>query len=352
MNEDKNQKRTTIKEVAKKAGVSVATVSRVMNNQDIVKDEKKQKVLQAIADLNFVPNPAARTLGKKQVFKVAVIVPNIMNYALADTIKGISQTLHAHSVDMMLFNSDENPESEKKAFLSLADKLVEGVIFIAQCGPQIDFSQMAKRIPIVLIERAEKTNMVDRLEIDNEDAMKKIIGHLYELGHRKIAYISGEATSYNTQNITKAFLKAINEHNLPVMNNCYLNTSYTLRGGKSGLEKLLKQKEDFTAIVCSSNLIAIGVVNTAIKLGYKIPKDFSVSGYDNFPDIDVLTPTITTIDYPAYNLGVQAAEAILEKFDTEGTVPPKQKIIRVDLLKGDSTGPIGKNKFKRNQENQ
>ena len=350
MNEDKNQKRTTIKEVAKKAGVSVATVSRVMNNQDIVKDEKKQKVLQAIADLNFVPNPAARTLGKKQVFKVAVIVPNIMNYSLADTIKGISQTLHDNKVDMMLFNSDENPETEKKSFLSLSDKLVEGVIFIAQCGPQIDFSQMAKRMPIVLIERAEKTNLVDRLEIDNDDAMSKIIGHLHELGHRKIAYISGEATSYNTQNITKSFLKALNEYNLPVSKDCYINTSYTFRGGKKGLEELLGKKGDFTAIVCSSNVIAIGAVNTAIKLGYKIPEDFSISGYDSFPEIDVLTPTITTIDYPAYSMGVQAAKSILEKFDTDKSIPPEQTVIKVDLIKGDSTGPVGKIKNKRDKK--
>ena len=347
MNDNKNQKRTTIKEVAKKAGVSVATVSRVMNNQDIVKEEKKQKVLQAISDLNFVPNPAARTLGKKQVFKVAVIVPNIMNYALADTVKGISQTLHNRQVDMMLFNSDEDPEKEKKAFLSLSDKLVEGVIFIAQCGPQIDFSQMAKRMPIVLIERAEKTNLVDRLEIDNDDAMRKIVGHLYELGHRKIAYISGEATSYNTQNITKSFLKALKKYDLPEMKNCYINTSYTFSGGKKGLEKLLDRKEEFTAIVCSSNVIAIGVVNTAIKLGYKIPEDFSISGYDSFPEIEVLTPAITTIDYPAYGLGVMAAEAILEKFDSEGTIAPKQKVIKVELVKGESTGPIGKKKTKK-----
>lgn len=344
MLEDKHQKRTTIKEVAKKAGVSVATVSRVMNHQEIVKDDKKEKVLQAIADLNFVPNPAARTLGKKQVFKVAVIVPNIMNYALADTIKGISQTLHNNDVDMMLFNSDENPETEKKSFLSLSDKLVEGVIFIAQCGPQIDFSQMAKRMPIVLIERAEKTNLVDRLEIDNDHAMEKIVGHLSELGHRNIAYISGEASSYNTQNITKSFLKAINKFKLPHLSECYVNTTYTFKGGKVALEKLLKRKNEFSAIVCSSNVIAIGAVNTAIKLGYKIPEDFSIAGYDSFPDIEVLTPSITTIDYPAYDLGVQAASAILEKLDTENNILPKQKVIEVELIKGESTGPVSKRK--------
>lgn len=347
MIEDKNQKRTTIKEVAKKAGVSVATVSRVMNNQDVVKDEKKQKVLQAIADLNFVPNPAARTLGKKQVFKVAVIVPNIMNYALTYIIKGISQTLHNNKVDMMLFNSDENSETEKKTFLSLSEKLVEGVIFIAQCGPKIDFSQMAKRMPIVLIERAEKTNLVDRLEIDNDDAMRKIIGHLYELGHRKIAYISGETTSYNTQNITKSFLKAIKEFSIPISEDFYINTSYTFRGGEKGLKELLSKKKDFTAIVCSSNVIAIGVVNTAIKLGYKIPEDFSISGYDSFPEIDVLTPTITTIDYPAYSMGVQAAKLILEKFDTDKSIPLKQEVIKVDLIKGNSTGPVVRMKNKK-----
>lgn len=94
-------------------------------------------------------------------------------------------------------------------------------------------------MPIVLIEKAEKTNLVDRLEIDNDDAMRKIVGHLYELGHRKIAYISGEATSYNTQNITKSFLKALKKYDLQEMKNCYINTSYTFSGGKKAWKSFL-----------------------------------------------------------------------------------------------------------------
>ena len=339
---NKNQKRTTIKEVAKKAGVSVATVSRVMNNQDIVKDEKKTKVLQAIADLNYVPNPAARTLGKKQVFKVAVIVPNLMNYALADIIKGISETLYENGIDMMLFNSNENPEAEKRSFLSLSDKLVEGVIFIAQCGPLLDFSELSRRMPIVLIERAEKTNRVDRFEIDNDDAMMQIVGHLYDLGHRRIAHITGSASSYNAQVITTAFKKALVRYDLPVLEEYFINTTYSFTGGKDALEKLLERGGDFTAIVCSSNVIAIGAVNTAIKMGYKIPEDFSISGYESFPEIEVLNPSITTIGYPAYDMGRQAAQIILEKFDTEGQTDSIQKIIKVSLIKRDSTGPVAK----------
>lgn len=339
---NKNQKRTTIKEVAKKAGVSVATVSRVMNNQDIVKEEKKNKVLQAIADLNYVPNPAARTLGKKQVFKVAVIVPNIMNYALADIIKGISETLYDHNVDVLLFNSNENPEAEKKSFLGLSDKLVEGVIFIAQCGSQLDFSGLAKRMPIVLLERAEKTNLVDRFEIDNEDAMEQLVAHLGALGHQRIAYITGDASSYNSQVITAAFKKALAAHRLPFLEEYIVHTTFDILGGKNGFENLLSKGKDFSAVVCSSNLIALGAVNTAIKMGYKVPEDFSFCGYDSFPGIEWLNPSLTNVEYPAYDMGRQAAEAILEKFESEGTVPPIQKMIKVKLRLGDSTGPVAK----------
>lgn len=333
-----DKKRSTIKEVAKKAGVSVATVSRVMNNQNIVKDEKRKKVLKAIAELNYVPNPAARTLGKKQVYKVAVVVPNIMNYALADIIKGIQITLDDNKVDMLLFNSNENPEVEKRVFLSLSDKLVEGAIFIAQCGSLHDFSLLARRIPVVLIERAEKNNYVDRYEIDNDDAMLKIVGHLYELGHRKIAHMTGHSSSYNSKTLTKSFLKALRRYDLPFMDEYFINTSYSFRGGKEGLEKLLETGRDFTAIVCASNVIAIGAVNTAIKMGFKIPEDFSISGYDSFPDIDVLHPSITTIDYPAFDMGVQAAAAILRKFDSETYIKGSDNIIQVNLSKGESTG--------------
>ena len=111
---DSQRRKATIKEVAKRAGVSVATVSRVLNNQEVVKEDKKQRILEVIADLNYVPNSAARSLGKKQLYKVAVVVPNIVNSALAEVIRGIFETLYANKIDMILFNSNENPEVEKE----------------------------------------------------------------------------------------------------------------------------------------------------------------------------------------------------------------------------------------------
>ena len=335
---DSQRRKATIKEVAKRAGVSVATVSRVLNNQEVVKEDKKQRILEVIADLNYVPNPAARSLGKKQLYKVAVVVPNIVNSALAEVIRGVFETLYANKIDMILFNSNENPEVEKKTFLSLSDKLVEGAIFVAQCGSLLDFSQLARRMPVALVERAEKTNTVDKFEIDDYDAMEQIADHLYALGHRKIAHLSGLSYSYNSQLRTDAFRFALEKKKLPVMDNYFINTSFTITGGAEGFNQLLERGDDFTAVVCSSDLIALGAVSSAIRAGYTIGENMSIVGYDGFPETEHIYPAVTSINYPGYQMGALAAEAIMDKFERGSKIPPKRITLKSELVVRETTG--------------
>lgn len=346
MNIKDNQKRkATIKEVAKRARVSVATVSRVLNNQEVVKEDKKQEILKVISELNYVPNPAARSLGKKQLYKVAVVVPNIVNPALAKIIKGIFETLYKNKIDMILLNSNENSEIEKKLFLGLSDKLIEGAIFVAQCGSLLDFSQLTRLMPVAVIERAEKTNTIDRFEIDNYDAMSQIVDHLYALGHRKIAHISGLPYSYNSQSRTNAFRLALKKKKLLVMDNYFINTNFTIVGGTKGFNQLLKKGDDFTAIVCSSSLIALGVVSSAIRAGYIIGKNMSIVGYDGFPETEHIYPAITSINYPGYQMGALAAKAIMDKFEKGNKIPHKKITLKVKLIKRETTGINKKIKF-------
>lgn len=336
---DSQRRKATIKEVAKRAGVSVATVSRVLNNQEVVKEDKKQRILEVIADLNYVPNPAARSLGKKQLYKVAVVVPNIVNSALAEVIRGIFETLYDNKIDMILFNSNENPEVEKKTFLSLSDKLVEGAIFVAQCGSLLDFSQLARRMPVALVERAEKTNTVDKFEIDDYDAMEQIVDHLHDLGHRKIAHISGLAYSYNSQLRTDAFRFALEKKKLEVREAYFINTSFTITGGYEGFKQLLEIGDDFTAVVCSSDLIALGAVSSAIRTGYTIGENMSIVGYDGFPETEHIYPAVTSVNYPGYQMGALAAEAIMDKFERGSKIPPKRMTLKAELMTRETTGP-------------
>ena len=342
---DNQRRKTTIKEVAKRARVSIATVSRVINNQKIVKKDKRQKILEVIAELNYVPNPAARSLGKKQPYKVAVVVPNISNPALTEAIKGIFEILYANKIDMVLFNSNENPEMEKKIFLSLSDKLIEGAIFIAQCGSLLDFSQLTKRIPVAVIERAEKTNTIDKFEIDNYNAMDQIVDHLYNLGHRKIVHISGLHYSYNSQSRKAAFRFALEKKKLQITDNRFISTNFTIAGGVKGFNQLLKKSDDFTAVTCSSDLIALGAISSAIKSGYTIGENMSIVGYDGFSKTDYTYPAVTSINYPGYKMGMLAAKAIIDKLDRGSKVPSKKITLKVELVDRETTG-INKRKQK------
>ena len=233
---------------------------------------------------------------------------------------------------------------KKKTFLSLSDKLVEGAIFVAQCGSLLDFSQLARRMPVALVERAEKTNTVDKFEIDDYDAMEQIVDHLYALGHRKIAHLSGLSYSYNSQLRTDAFRFALEKKKLPVMENYFINTSFTITGGAEGFNQLLERGDDFTAVVCSSDLIALGAVSSAIRAGYIIGENMSIVGYDGFPETEHIYPAVTSINYPGYQMGALAAEAIMDKFERDSKILPKRMTLKAELVVRETTGS---NKGKR-----
>lgn len=341
-----SKKRTTIKHVAKKAGVSVATVSRVFNDQAVVKEEKRQRVLDAIKELNYVPNPAARSLGKDQVYKVAVILPNIINSSLADIVRGVFETCYPMGVDILLFNSNENPEIEKKSFLTLSDKLVEGVIFIAQCGENLDLGKLNERMPIVIVERGEEFAGVDKFILDDYDAMDKIIEHLYKLGHRRIAHLSGLSYSYNSKIRMLAFKKALEKYGLPYLEDYMVHCKFSFTGGKEGFTKLTEGDMDFTAIVCSSDMIGVGAVGAAINKGIKVPEEMSICGYDGYPETECIVPALTSIDYPAYKIGVLAGEAIMNKLSNNANKEGEKIILKAKLIKRDTTGPAPKGKRK------
>jgi DNA-binding LacI/PurR family transcriptional regulator len=329
----------TIKTVARKAGVSISTVSRVLNNPDSVTLDKRNRVNKAIEELNYVPNPVARALGSRKVGSIAIVVPTILNPFMSEVMRGVIEVLDEDSYDALVFDSNEQFEREKVFFEVLPHKMIDGAIFLGASGRELDFDILAEKMPVALVARSEEPMMVDTFTADEKQGMLRMVEHLYELGHRRIGHIGGSFGSSDAMRRFGFFKDALKELGIDWNSSFDLFCDWSLQGGYDGMLKLLQKKEQPTAVICATDLIAMGALGAANKAGIRVPEDLSVAGFDNAPSSPFLIPPLTTLKYPNYQIGRLAARSVLKKLHGRDEKRGKsiRKIIPMELIERDST---------------
>lgn len=329
----------TMRAVADMAGVSVATVSRVINSSDRVTPDNKKRVLEAIEKLNYVPNPVARALGSSKVRSLAIVVPTILNSFMAEVMRGIIEILEESSYDALVFDSNEDFSREKSFFDILPNKMIDGAIFIGGVGEALDFSSLAERMPVALIARSETPENVNAFIGDERQGMSRLIVHLADLGHREIGMITGTLTSTDGNRRMSFFKEALQEEGLEWRAENCVASDWTVEGGWHSMKKLLKRTPTPTAVVCATDLIGQGVLAAAQKEGIRIPRDMSIVGFDNAPGSGYLVPALTTLKYPNYRLGKLATNAVLKRLNYKDT-SYVHKQLPLELLARESSGPV------------
>ncbi|MFO7849329.1 MAG: LacI family DNA-binding transcriptional regulator [Spirochaetia bacterium] len=330
---------TTMRAVAEKAGVSVATVSRVINTPDRVKAIKREKVIEAIKSLDYVPNPIAKALGSKKIRSLAIVVPTILNSFMAEVTRGIIEVLDESSFDALVFDSNESFEREQEFFEILPHKMIDGAIFIGGAGRDLDFSSLAERMPVALVARSEMPENVNAFIGDELQGMKRLIIHLVDLGHREIGLIAGTFNSTDGTRRFGMFKEALREEGLTWKPENCVAGDWTLEGGWRSMKKLLNKPAPPSAVVCATDIMAHGALGAAYDEGYHVPGDVSIVGFDNAPGSGYLVPPLTTLKYPNYRLGKLAANAVLNRLeDRDFTFVHKQ--LPLELLLRESSGPV------------
>jgi DNA-binding LacI/PurR family transcriptional regulator len=328
---------TTIKDVAKKACVSISTVSRVLNTPESVREDKRKRVLKAIEELNYVPNPIARALGSNKIGTVAVVVPNIINNCAAEMVRGALEELEKHGFDLMLFTSNEDATREKNYLQQLKNKMVDGAIFIAGCTQELEYKELSSIMPIALIDRYENTTYVDVFTVDEQLGMNRLIEHLTELGHKDIGLLTGDIRTPAATSRIKKFKQTLNFYGLRLNKEFLVSSQWTMQGGYNAFMKLMTRKQTPTAVVASSDIVALGALSAAHEMKIRIPEDVSIVGFDNFPESRFSIPTLTTLKYPNYRLGQLAAKSILNRLNKSYS-SGQRKILPLELLIRGSTG--------------
>lgn len=335
------KKTVTIRDVSEHAGVSIATVSRVLNNPNQVKESTRQRVLSAAKALNFTPNSSLAQHARKasQSPFVYLFVPNMFNPSITAIAQGAADYLEAQQIHSVIWNCDESASREQMGRQFILDHPAQGVIVILSTVEDMPLSGIAAVMPVVAVEYFRQEKGIDYLHIDNEQAMHLLVEHLAELGHRKIAFLCGDISSSNAMQKIAAFKKALHACHLQYDVGNILSTQWNIEGGYRGIKKLMEWSPDITAVICISDLLALGAIHGLQEMGLRCPQDVSIAGFDHIESFAYLQPKLTTLDFPSYQMGRDAAQQIVQKMQSRKS-PDIQKAYPVQLCLGDSTGPV------------
>ena len=298
----------TIDDIAKQAGVSSATISRVLNNSSYVKDETKEKVLKVIEEMNYVPSAIARSLSKSETNTIGIIVPDITNSYFGEIIKGISKVAEEVGLNIILFNTNNDVKSEIKALDEVKKHRLKGVIMTPGFGDtefQDIFTDMINSINIPIVLVSADLNYIDLngVFVDDIKGGYDATNLLINKGHNKIGIITGIISSSSAVNRLNGYKKALIENNISIMD-------HYIKEGKFNLDKAYELTKEFldmtnppTAIISCSNRMTLGVIKALFERKKKIPNDIALVGFNKIDLIDIVGINLTYIEDSPMELG-------------------------------------------------
>lgn len=330
----------TIKDIAKAANVSKATVSRVINNKsEGVGEETRNKILQIIKDLNYQPSLIARGLVTKRTNSIGLIIPDITNPFFPQLARGVEDTAMNSGYNLFLCNSDNSTEKENIYLKACAEKSVDGVILAssistskAQCQVLIE-----KNIPFILIDRyIEGMEQKNGVFLDNKEGASQAVNYLLENGHENIAFISGPLSITTAWCRFQGYQMAHYNHGNDINYNLVSEGNYQLNSGFDFIEFLLKKGEQFSAVFAGNDLMAIGALKALKKNNIKVPGEVEIIGFDNI-DISLLVePALSTVAQPTYEMGVQGAKMLINLIEQK-KVEKSNIYFKPELILRDTT---------------
>ncbi|MGM0368789.1 MAG: LacI family DNA-binding transcriptional regulator [Bacillota bacterium] len=309
---DDSDNEVTIKDVAAQSGVSEATVSRVINKTVRVRDETRAKVEQAINDLNYSPNANARHLRSNKTKLIGLVIPDIWNSFFGGIVKGVEDLARENDYNVVLCNTSGSLKREKESISILKDRRADGLIYMGQTYDQNRSKMLEKcSFPIVAISREEKEVDYPTVNIDNYQAAYDLTEYLIKQNYNEIAFIAGPSAD-TTAGLrrTRGYKQALLDNDLDFNHQLKVEGNFTLESGYRGMEKILAvSKPD--AVFAANDEMAIGAMKLIKERGYSVPKDIAVVGFDNISLSDYVEPRLTTIEQPIYELGQVAMDTIL-----------------------------------------
>ncbi|GAB3058850.1 LacI family DNA-binding transcriptional regulator [Virgibacillus ainsalahensis] len=322
----------TIQEVAKHAGVSVATVSRVINDSVTVTEKTRVRVEKAIEELNYEPSVLGRNLRTSESRLLLVMIPSIANPFYSEIINGIEDTAIAQGYNILLCETDSNPEREAIYFNLIRNRLADGIISMDPTVNKDKLNELAASYPVVQCSEYDEDGTIPHVTIDNEQAAYQAVKHLIKLGQKNIALVNSDEKFLYARERRRGYEKALEEYGLPVRKEwIYHADKLEFQSGQQAVRVLMSQKDKPTAIFAVSDIFAIGALKEINVTGLQVPQDIAIVGFDKINFSNMTYPTLTTVAQPMYRMGTMAARMIINKIsgkEVESIILDHELIIR------------------------
>jgi LacI family transcriptional regulator len=332
------RRKPTQEDVARIAGVSQALVSYVVNDTGTVSipEETRQRILNAVAELGYIPNSAARSLRKGKTLSVASLIPDITNPFYPAFERGIQDVADANGYDLIIYNTDGIEEKERKYVRSLRQRNVDGVIMtVFHLRPE-DFRPLRDEgIAVVVLGPIDgdwSQSGIDNLHVENVEAARTIVTHLIDRGHCRIAMIAGVEATPPRERRVLGYKQALAEHDIPLDPILIRGGDFNEAGGYQGMKELLKLEPLPTALFAANDLMAIGAMIALREAGLRVPTDIAIAGFDDIPAAAVVNPPLTTMAQYPERLGIRASQMLFERLRGEAPECGRLEVQRCGLV--------------------
>jgi LacI family transcriptional regulator len=331
---------STIRDVAKQAGVSTMTVSRVLNNSGYISHETRERVERTVAELGYVRNALASSLRFKQTKTIALVLTDITNPFFTTIARGVEDTASENNFHVIFCNTDESVEEEAEHLNALLQKQVDGVLLVPACnsGESVRFAQ-ERKTPVVVLDRHLSDIKVDTVRCDSRQGAYQLVKHLLNLGHERIAVLSGPAIVSTATDRVAGYYQALQEAGRGADTDLVWFGEYTQASGYQMAQQALALTPKPTALFAANNFIAIGAYRALRDAGLRIPEDLSLVAFDDLPAPLVMEPFLTVAAQPAYEMGQQGLELLLTRLAGDGPVEPRELVLPTQLIVRRSSGP-------------
>jgi LacI family transcriptional regulator len=331
--------KVTIVEVAKSAGVSPATVSRVVGNYGYVSEKTRKKVLSAVRELGYRPDTIARSMVTKSTRTIGLVVTDITNPFFAQLARGVEAVTWQNGYTLILANTDEDVAREKAIIMTLQEKRVDAFIIVpASSKDATHLAELVEAgIPVVLLDRGVKNLVVDTVLVDNEEGAFQAVSHLIDLGHTRIGIILDNLDTSTNEERLAGYRRAISSHGLQLEDGLVQSCQYTRQSAYELVYSMLQPAERPTALFTTNNFMTIGAIKAVNECGLNIPRDIALVGFDDLEWNQVNYPQLTVVAQPVVEMGNLAGQRILARLKNE-TTPPMEIRLKTRFIIRESCG--------------
>lgn len=335
----KTRSAPTLDDVAKKAGVSTATVSRCLNDPKRVVEATRARVMSAVSELGYTPNFAARVMAAKRSFTIGAIIPTMENAIFARGLQAFQEEIHNQGYTLLVSSSAYQPEAEEEQIRTLIARGADGLLLIGHDrDPRIFDYLDQQKIPVVVAWSFAPNQSAPSVGFDNRQAMQTLAEQVIQLGHTRLATISARTQGNDRARFRiEGIRDAMRANGLPEASLSVIETTYEIENGAAAFEQLMSLPQRPTAVLCGNDVLAVGAVRQAEKMGISIPDEVSITGFDDIELARIIRPSLTTVHVPHREMGRKAAIELIDMVETGSTGQSLR--LETNVINRESLGP-------------